>query len=115
MRQTLGNRIRELREVKDLSLREFARKLDTSAAHVSDIELGRRFPSDELFGKIAKTLGASVDDLRLYDYRPPVEDIKRISESNPEYAFAFRRMVETKITPAEILAMIEKKRKGADK
>jgi transcriptional regulator with XRE-family HTH domain len=115
MKQTLGSRIRELRELKDLSLREFAKKLDTSAAHMSDIELGRRFPSEELLGRIARTLGAGVEDLRQYDYRPPVEDIKRISESNPEYAFAFRRMVETKVTPAEILAMIEKKRKGTDK
>lgn len=39
--KTLGQRIRELRETKDLSLREFAKQLgDLSAAFLSDVELG---------------------------------------------------------------------------
>lgn len=45
MVKTLGQRIRELRERDDLSLREFARKLGVSAAFLSDVELGRRHPS----------------------------------------------------------------------
>ena len=43
----LGQRIRELRGKKDLSLRELAKKLDVSAAFLSDIELGRRYPSEK--------------------------------------------------------------------
>ena len=46
---TLGQRLRELREQKDLSLRDLAKKVEgSSAAHLSDIEFGRRFPSPEL-------------------------------------------------------------------
>ena len=50
MKKTLGVRIRELRDQRDLSLREFARRLgDVSAAHLSDIELGRRYRQWAIF------------------------------------------------------------------
>ena len=42
---TFGEKIRQLREGLDLSLREVALKIDVSAAFLSDVELGRRFPS----------------------------------------------------------------------
>jgi transcriptional regulator with XRE-family HTH domain len=110
MKQTLGQKIRELRESKDLSLREFAKRLQTSAAHISDIELGRRYPSEQLLTRMAKTLGTDFDELDRFDFRPPVEDIKRMSEANPAYGFAFRRLLEADITAEEILAMLEKRK-----
>src|SRR5260370_33454329 len=65
MVKTLGQRIRELREAKDLSLREFAKKLGgLSAAFLSDVELGRRHPSDKVLADMARALGTRVDDLR---------------------------------------------------
>ncbi len=68
MKKTLGQRIRELRDECDFSLREFADKLGgVSAAHISDIELGRRYPSHDLLKKMADKLGTTVDDLRSYD------------------------------------------------
>ena len=51
----LGEYIRELRQQKDLSLRDFAKRLGgKSAAFISDIELGRRFPSDPVLEDIAR-------------------------------------------------------------
>ena len=44
MMKTLGERIRELREERDLSLRELAGKIGVSAAFMSDVELNRRYP-----------------------------------------------------------------------
>ena len=45
---TLGQKIHELRDKADLSLRELALKISVSAPFLSDIELGRRFPSEEV-------------------------------------------------------------------
>lgn len=46
-----GARIRSLREKAGMSLRELARQLDVSAPYVSDLELGRRSFSEELFAR----------------------------------------------------------------
>lgn len=110
MDMTLGEKIRELREGKDISLREFAKKLgEVSAAHISDIELGRRYPSDPLFLKIAALLDVSVEELQRYDNRAPVDEIKRLVQSDPAYGFAFRTLVDKKISPEEIMKLAENK------
>jgi transcriptional regulator with XRE-family HTH domain len=108
MKKTLGQRIRELRDEHDFSLREFADKLGgISAAHISDIELGRRYPSDDLLKKMADKLETTVADLRSYDSRAPVEDLKRISESDPTFGFALRKLVDKEVTAADLLKWAE--------
>uniref|UniRef100_E6PXT0 HTH cro/C1-type domain-containing protein n=1 Tax=mine drainage metagenome TaxID=410659 RepID=E6PXT0_9ZZZZ len=107
--KTLGQFIRERREAQDISLREFAKKLgDLSAAFVSDVELGRRFPSEEVLGRMAHVLGAKVEELKKYDSRPPVEEIKRLSASDPSFGFALRKVVESKVSAKDLLDMISK-------
>lgn len=91
---TLGARIRELRDAKDVSLREFAKQIEVTPAHLSDIELGRRFPSDQLLKRIATRLGIRLEELEKHDSRPPVDEIKRLSEADPAYGFAFRKLVD---------------------
>jgi len=108
--KTLGQRIRELRDGKDLSLRELSKKVDVSAAFLSDVELGRRYPSDKVLTKIASVLGTSIEDLSAYDTRPPVEDIKRLTNENPLYGLAFRKVVDNEISPEAILKWAEKQR-----
>lgn len=115
MVKTLGNRIRELREARDFSLREFARKLDrVSAAHLSDIELGRRFPSQELLAKMANILGVPMEDLKSYDSRLPIDDLKRIAETDPALGFALRKLVDKQVSAQELLDLL-KKRPGQGK
>lgn len=110
MKKTLGQRIRELREQQDLSLREFAKRLDgTSAAHVSDIELGRRYPSDELLRKMARILEVSVEDLQSYDTRPPVDELRRMTEADPTFGFALRKLLDKEITAEDLLKLAKKK------
>jgi len=109
--KTLGQKIRELREAKDLSLRELARKIEVSAAFLSDIELGRRYPSDKILDSISHILGIAIEELRTYDTRPPIEDIKRISQSDPGFALAFRTVIDKKITSEELMAFLDSKRK----
>jgi transcriptional regulator with XRE-family HTH domain len=102
--ETLGTRIRKLREAKDISLREFARRIGISAAFISDIELGRRYPSDDMLLKIAVELEADVEELKKLDTRAPVEEMKRMAEANPTFGLAFRTLVDRKIKAEDLLA-----------
>lgn len=116
IQQSLGQKLKELRDAADLSLRELAKKLDVSAPFLSDVELGRRFPSADVLTKLAKTLKVPVDELRQYDSRQPVAELKKMIEGNPGLGFAFRTVVEDlkdgKLTP-EVLAkrLLDPKRK----
>lgn len=109
MTKTLGHRIRELREEADFSLRELADKLSISAAHLSDIELGRRFPSDDLLKRIAKELKQPIEELHGFDQRPPMEDLKRMSNSDPVFGFALRKLVDKEITGEDLIKFADKK------
>ena len=102
---TLGQRLRELREERDLSLREFAKKLGCSAAFWSDVELGRRYAADQMLKDAARLLKVSFDELKARDTRPPLEEVKRATAEDPQYAIAFRRVLESKLTPAQLLKM----------
>lgn len=115
MAKNLGQRIRELREQNDYSLREFAKKMEISAAHQSDIELGRRFPSEDLLAKMVPILKTTVEELQKHDTRAPIEDLKRIAEEQPAYGFALRKMVEQDVRPDDILKWLEGKSKQEKK
>jgi len=108
---TIGERIRQLREVKDLSLRELAKTVGISAAFLSDVELGRRYPSDKHLAAIARALGTMLGDLKDYDTRPPMRDLRRITLSDPQYGLAFRQLIDSKITSQELLDFIKEQRK----
>ena len=116
MKTTLGERIRELREAADMSLRELSREVNVSAAFMSDIELGKRYPSDDVLEKIARSLGTTSEALDEYDTRPPLDEMKRKSHTNPAYGFALRRMVEEDVSSEELLKMLDrlKKNRGAE-
>lgn len=110
MKQTLGQKLRELRDGRDLALRESARKLGgISAAHLSDIELGRRFPSAELLQQIARLYGVTVEELREYDTRAPVDELRRLAQEDPAWGFALRTIVEKQVSPEDIRSMTESK------
>jgi len=57
------NRIREFRKKKDLRQTDLAKMVGIFQSELSEIERGIRKPSVYLAKKIAKTLGASLDDL----------------------------------------------------
>jgi len=105
----IGPYIRKRRDELDLSLREFAKKLDCSPAFISDIELGRRHPSDEVLAEMARVLKVKVEDLRAMDVRAPIDDIKRITLNDPTFALAFRSVIDKKITADELLEFVKKR------
>lgn len=111
MIKTLGQRIRELREEKEVSLREFAAKLSVSAPFLSDIELGKRNPSQKVLENIAKLLHTTIEELKKYDTRPPMEKLRQLANQDPRFGLAFRRMIDNKneIDPEELLRLVDKK------
>jgi transcriptional regulator with XRE-family HTH domain len=102
----LGEKIRELRENKDISLRELAKKLDISAAFLSDVELGRRYPSKKVLRQIALKLDVEPEELENYDTRPPVEEIRRRMQADPTFGFALRKVM--KISPEDLMKLVGK-------
>ena len=81
---SLGQRLHELRDKADLSLRELAKKVGISSPFLSDIELGRRFPSEEILAKLASALNVSLEDLKQYDNRKPIAGKERRTD-RPRY------------------------------
>lgn len=113
--KTLGQRIRERREELDLSLREFAKQLGCSPPFVSDVEYGRRFPSSDMLGEMARVLKLDIEELKAHDPRPPLDEIRRMAERDPRYAMAFRTLVEKNYTADELQRLVSSKRKGPRK
>jgi transcriptional regulator with XRE-family HTH domain len=116
--KTLGQLLRELRQNADLSLRDLGEKLKdhntntpVSAAFLSDIENGRRFPSDDMIEKLAEILGADPMELRRCDPRGPAKEMQELATMNPKYAFAFRRAVDfvndQNMLPQEFIRRVE--------
>lgn len=115
MQKTLGQRIRELREARDLSIRELAKKVDLSPAFLSDVELGRRHPAPENLTKIAQVLRVPAKELLDLDTRPDAEQVRRMATNNPAYGFAFRQIVQENISPEELMELLEKRREERKK
>lgn len=63
--QPIGEVLRKRRvEVLNKGLREMAKLLDIAPAHLTDLEKGRRNPSEELLVKIATQYGIAEAELR---------------------------------------------------
>ena len=88
--RTLGDRIRELRLGKGLSLRQLARRVEKSPPFISDVELGRRFPSPGVLSAIATELGVDPAELRRYDHRESMSTLKHLAQTNPRWGVALR-------------------------
>lgn len=78
----IGERLRSRRVgVLGKSVREIAKLLSTAPVHVSDIETGRRAPSEELLLKIAEVYGMPLPELRAGFSRPDAVVAEIASES----------------------------------
>ncbi len=106
----LGEYVRELRERKDLSVRELAKRLGLSAPFVSDVELGRRHPSDEVVSRLARELDTTVAELRRHDARAPIPELRRMAANNPVMGFALRQVVEDDVDPDDLLRYLRERK-----
>jgi transcriptional regulator with XRE-family HTH domain len=90
-----GDRIAELRNEKDLSVRDLAKMVGVSAPFLTDVEKKRRYPAEDTLVKLAAALGTTVEDLKTYDNRPPTKELTELADEDVGYAFAFRRIVDS--------------------
>ena len=68
---SIYERLRQRRvEMLDKSVRDIAKLLDTSPIHISDIETGKRTPSEDLLLRMVKVYGIPEADLRAGFSRP---------------------------------------------
>lgn len=110
--ETLGDFIRAKRDELGLSLRELARQIDCTAPFLSDIELGRRHPSEDVLAKLAHAIGVKEDELRKRDQRAPIDDIKRVTKEDPKFALAFRTVIDKNISADDLLRWAEDQAKA---
>lgn len=108
--RSLGDRIRQLRNERDLSLRELAKLVEVSAPFLSDVEGGKRFPKDDTLEKIARALRTTVADLKSHDTRAPAKEMLELADENSDFAIAFRRVIEhvrdQELTPMQLMKMV---------
>ena len=110
MSKSFGELVRELRMAKGLTQRNVALALGLkSIAFLSEIESGNRNLAEEYWPKLAEVLGTTVEELSAHDVRAPIQQARAMLNRNPEYAVAFRRVVERarELGPEEILRRID--------
>lgn len=79
---SIGERLRRQRvDVLGKSIRDVAKQLDSAPIHLSDIETGRRAPSEELLVKIAVVYGLPEAELRSGFSKPEAVVAEVASES----------------------------------
>ncbi|SDC54398.1 transcriptional regulator, XRE family [Pelagirhabdus alkalitolerans] len=62
-----GRRIKAFRKLKGYTQEAFAKRMNVSLSIVSQIERGKRWPSDEFIQQTTETLGVSKAELRPVD------------------------------------------------
>ena len=105
---TLGEHLRELREKNHISLRGLASRVRITAPYLSDIELGRRHPSDRVLADLARALRTTVDDLRRHDPRALLHEIQQRLDHDVGFAPALRRLLSKCATSDDLVRMMEK-------
>src|SRR5436305_11661533 len=86
-----GERVRQLRKARNLTLRDLAAKVKVNFTYLSKIENQKlsfgEYPSEDLIRKLAKALDGDVDELLLLAQKIP-EDIRKRVIERPD---AFRK------------------------
>ena len=81
---TFGERIRQLRKAKGLTLRVLAGRVGVNFTYLSKIENGKLdfgdYPGEGLIRRLSKALDASVDDLLLLAEKVPDRIRRRVIE-----------------------------------
>ena len=100
-------------------MRQLARRIGKSAPFLSDIELGRRFPSEGVLRTIAKELRVELTHLKEYDHRESITTLRQLSKEDPEWRLALRTttdQIRKGLTPEELIQRLtESERESNDR
>ena len=101
--RSLGQVIQQARTGR-YKLREFARLLNVSPTHLSDVENNRRLPSEDLLLQFAQRLDLDFDRLMAMVGRVP-QEARRLFEKHPEAVSLFRKV--STLDPADLKKLEE--------
>jgi len=102
----LGQHLRDLRKRHRISLRQVAAKARITAPYLSDIELGRRHPSDRVLADLARVLRTPVDELRQHDPKALLREIEERMAKEDGFAEALRCVLRRWNTAEELLRIV---------
>ena len=89
--ETFGERVRQRREEKKISLRKFAEMVGVSPTYISQIERGEfNPPSQEKIVEMAEILGENVDEMLALANKVP-SDLPAIIQKHPKEVATFLR------------------------
>ena len=111
---TLGEYIRNLRNKRDIGVRELGRLVDVSGVHISSIEKDKNTPSPELLRKIAVILDTDVDKLQAMANQvdPDVIDvIKKSPSAVPSFLRSAKGLTKAQWQELEEVALKMSKKK----
>lgn len=80
---TMGDRLRQARRARGLSLRGLAEVVGVSPSLISQVETGRAKPSVNTLYSLANELGISLDVLLFMDTQPPAGGDMPVASSEP--------------------------------
>lgn len=91
--ETIGERIKRERAVRDMTQRELADKVGVGAAHISKVEADRENPGEPLLHRLALVFGIDVKELFLVARRLP-EDMAEVFAEHPRRVVELYRSLE---------------------
>lgn len=107
----LGERLRELRLQKKISMRELARRSEISPSFLCEIEAGRSYPSDSALSRLAEELGVSEARLRKLDMRAYLSELRSLLDGESAWGPVFEELAkmgrEGAISPQEVLTKLK--------
>ena len=104
--ETLGDRIRIGRARKRQTLRDLAEAIHRSPSFLSDVENGRRAPSDEVLAELAQQLELDLDDLLAAAGRVS-PDVSAYLRSTPEAGRLFRALSRNAVDKEGVRRLID--------
>ncbi len=101
LKENLGKKIKEYRQVQGISQEELAEKLDISQQTLSKIECGKNFLTSETLERISSVLGVNTYELFMFeeyntqsDMLVEIEKYISIIKSNPQKLAFVKNMVK---------------------
>ena len=101
LKENLGKKIKEYRQLQGISQEELAEKLDISQQTLSKIECGKNFLTSETLERISSVLGVNTYELFMFeeyntqaDMLVEIEKYISIIRSNPQKLAFVKNMVK---------------------
>jgi XRE family transcriptional regulator, master regulator for biofilm formation len=96
----VGKRIKEIRQKRGLSVRELAKKMDTSHSYISRVENGKVTPSLETLVKMAEVLECNVSDF--FDNENKIEADEELKKEGVEWIILGKELEKEGITLEQV-------------